>query len=200
MQLWTKEGYRNIWCKVCKKQDRCQEWRCDHKILWHECPQHRTDPEDHRTTKVMIKDTNRVRSSDLLMPERPEPLCKKARQARVHTTMMNRKRVVQSAHPSLYPLNLEMCPLLARKFPRLYSSEGEPAKALNPSLPGQDRVDEAECNEGAVLGSRPTTGVSGSVAVHDVQHSSAATGATCIIAGSSRPARTLRERGAASSS
>ena len=73
MQLWTKEGYRNVWCTACRKQNRCQDWLCDHDIAWITCAIHRIDPPEHRTNKVAQKIPRNAESQSLLNSNRPEP-------------------------------------------------------------------------------------------------------------------------------
>ena len=230
MQLWTDEGYRNLWCSRCKVQARCNRWLCSHDLPWIECIIHRADPDQHRTTRTTQKVRSCAAVPELLDFQRPEPQPKRSKLARKSNAsgVVNRKRVVQSAHPHALKYNKDLCPRLAVKFPRLYRTEVPPPddhmpevdsssdlehddpcpsstresvsqhSALGSSLPGKARVDE---------GDQLTTGASCSVAERVQFFSSAATGAACERASSSRPVRKgkpyrfpLRERGSASSS
>ena len=163
MQLWTKEGYRNVWCTACRKQNRCQDWLCDHDIAWITCAIHRIDPPEHRTNKVAQKIPRSAESQSLLDSNRPEPERKKPRKAvNKFNNVIKRKAVVQSAHPSIYQVDLSKCPKLQEKA-RTWreqlknaqcieavstSSTDEdtelPNTANDPSLSGMVRVDEED--------------------------------------------------------
>ena len=96
MQLWTDEGFRNVWCRGCQKQSRAQTWWCLHEKPWRECSIHRIDPDEHRTNKAAPKAKGQA-VVRMLPYDRPEPAEKKARTARMSEA--KRKLIVQSAHP-----------------------------------------------------------------------------------------------------
>ena len=216
MQLWTKEGNRNVWCQKCKAQSRCNLWICCHDIPWAECSIHRLDPDQHRTIRTSQKIMGTATSMKLLPFQRPEPEPRRAKHARLINSLGSthkRKSVVQSSHPAFYSTDLSKCPKLRARLARneqacteLMSSPpqmGEsvlppPHSTHGPSLPGPARVDEDDLL---------ATGASCSVAERVQFFSSAATGAACDRASSSRPVRKWkpygfpsREKGSASSS
>ena len=116
MQLWTDEGYRNIWCSKCRKQSRCQDWRCRHDLVWNECPIHRQDPEQHRTIRSAQSLGKLAPPVTLLSSERPEPESKSRKQCRRKlNAAIKRKCVIQSTHPAFYNVDLSKCPKLAAK-------------------------------------------------------------------------------------
>ena len=55
MQLRCAQGYRAIHCKRCGKQERTIKNRCQCGMVWHICPVHRVDPEEHRSRKGLSK-------------------------------------------------------------------------------------------------------------------------------------------------
>ena len=52
MQLRTKEGYRAVHCRSCKKQERSSRNQCQCGRIWHHCHIHRRDPHVHRSRKA----------------------------------------------------------------------------------------------------------------------------------------------------
>ena len=121
MQLWTKEGYRNLWCQQCKKQARCNHWICSHDKPWTECPTHRIDPDQHRTTKIAPKIQGHTAANLLLPFQRPEPEPRKFKHARLWNSQAGthkRKSVVQSCHPAFYRTDLSRCPNLRARLAR----------------------------------------------------------------------------------
>ena len=52
VQLRTRRGYRDIYCckPICKQHERCTHNRCQCGLIWHQCPIHRYDPSQPRTT------------------------------------------------------------------------------------------------------------------------------------------------------
>ena len=167
-------------------------------LPWHECEEHRQDPEEHHTTRLMQKDVTKRQSQALLPSERPEPVDKRRKQERKPSEMMiNRKRVVQSAHPHSFRFDKDLCPKLAAKFPRLYRVEGATQDH------GMHEADSDSDPEHAIGSSShmetPGRHVQQPDCVKLVQSSSTATGAACARAGGSSPVR-MSEGGAASSS
>ena len=117
MQLWTKEGYRNIWCTACRKQNRCQDWLCDHDMPWITCPIQRNDPAEHMTNKVAQRIDKTKTTTTLLSSGRPEPAAKKPRntERKAECASVKRKGMIQSSHPSKYQVDLAKCPKLHAK-------------------------------------------------------------------------------------
>ena len=120
MQIWTDEGFRNLWCSSCRVQHRANGWHCSHDMPVHTCPEHRVDPAEHLTTKVTQKRRVGEQTVVLLPSTRGEPLPKRTRNGRVSmpfsTSAIKRKGYVQCIHPNFYRVDLAKCPKLARKF------------------------------------------------------------------------------------
>ena len=133
---------------------RSTHWHCKHGMQWHKCAEHRTDPEEHHTTRAASSMTIQEISNARLLPsDRPEPISKKMRVSRARANSLNRKRVVQSANPTNFNLNWSKCPKLALKFPHLYSAHC----AEDPDFAGHT---ESSTSQGMsdVHDIRPTTG------------------------------------------
>ena len=214
MQLWTDEGYRNIWCSKCRKQSRCQDWRCRHDLVWNECPIHRQDPEQHRTIRSAQSLGKLAPPVTLLSSERPEPESKSRKQCRRKlNAAIKRKCVIQSTHPAFYNVGLSKCPKLAAKVIG-FSLRQEPETGEDvchsatlhsqcasrgvddiPSIQ-RESVSPHSANGPSLPGTvrvdedvRPTTEASCSVAAHVQFFNTAATGAACGTASCSGPVR-----------
>ena len=161
MVLWYDDGYRSLPCTSCKKRSRSTHWKCDHGKLRHKCEIHRVDPEEHQTTRAMNGAGGmRPRDVQSMLPStRPDPISKRQKVSRAMVVAaMSRKRVVQSANPINYRIDLAKCPKLAMKFPHLYSANMseiscESVRLLEP---------ESDVHVSDAASIQPTTGVTAS--------------------------------------
>ena len=122
MQLNTVQGYRNLQCTACHKQNRCKNWTCSHGLPWHECILHRLDPAAHGSTRgerTLGKADGRPKH--LLPSNRHGPIAKVRKSAFPLPARRGVKRplcsdVALGSDRVLYSLDPARCPNLAKKF------------------------------------------------------------------------------------
>ena len=51
MQLRCREGFRAVHCPNCGKQERCLRNRCQSGTIWHQCHEHKVEPDRHISRK-----------------------------------------------------------------------------------------------------------------------------------------------------
>ena len=123
MQLRTSRGYRSISYNSCHFHGRVGRSLCQCMMFWHQCPIHRTDPPQHRSTKSKRSILGSNGTAEIsLSCKRPAPDIRERASACKRRPLVEGRALHQhgsSASSGMVRLNAETNPILAARFPHL---------------------------------------------------------------------------------
>jgi hypothetical protein len=98
MQLYTKEGFRDIHCKACGFHGRAKGIKCQCNLVWHLCAVHRQDPATHRSRRAPAAAKEKEGLNEAIFKDSQRPAPKVQQRRKKQKTMKEGEEVKLYAH------------------------------------------------------------------------------------------------------